>query len=189
MRDSENTESVSSEFIDTVTESYDCVVLHLFTNDVRDSENTESVSSQFIDTVTERYDCVVLHLYTNDVRDSENTESVSSEFIDTVTESYDCVVLPLFTNDVRDSENTESVSSEFELLVKKIHRKWSETKMLISMGISRGDSVKVNNKMLEYIYNIRTLSVNIKFICTSFRNRQNSEPSASFSDLFRSEYK
>ena len=26
-----------------------------------------------------------------------------------------------------------------------------------------------------FIYNIRTLSVNIKFICTSFRNRQNSE--------------
>ena len=26
-----------------------------------------------------------------------------------------------------------------------------------------------------YIYNIRTLSVNIKFICTSFRNRQNNE--------------
>jgi hypothetical protein len=26
------------------------------------------------------------------------------------------------------------------------------------------------------IYNIRTLSVNIKFIGTSFRNRQNSEP-------------
>ena len=40
-----------------------------------------------------------------------------------------------------------------------------------------------------YIYNIRTLSVNIKFICTSFRNRQNSEPLASFSSLFRSEYK
>ena len=40
-----------------------------------------------------------------------------------------------------------------------------------------------------YICNIRTLSVNIKFICTSFRNRQNSEPSASFSGLFRSEYK
>ena len=31
----------------------------------------------------------------------------------------------------------------------------------------------------EYIYNIRILSVNIKCICTSFRNRQNSE-------LFRS---
>ena len=40
-----------------------------------------------------------------------------------------------------------------------------------------------------YIYNIRTLSVNIKFICTSFRNRQNGEPSASFSGLFRSDYK
>jgi hypothetical protein len=26
-----------------------------------------------------------------------------------------------------------------------------------------------------YIYNIRTLSVNIKFICTSYKNRQNSE--------------
>ena len=36
-----------------------------------------------------------------------------------------------------------------------------------------------------YIYNIRTLSVNIKFICTSFRNRQKSE----LSGLFRSEYK
>ena len=40
-----------------------------------------------------------------------------------------------------------------------------------------------------HIYNIRTLSVNIKFICTSFRNRQNREPAASFSGLFRSEYK
>jgi hypothetical protein len=40
-----------------------------------------------------------------------------------------------------------------------------------------------------YIYNIRTLSVNIKFICTSLRNRQNSEPLASFSCLFRSECK
>jgi hypothetical protein len=36
---------------------------------------------------------------------------------------------------------------------------------------------------------IRTLSVNIKFICTSFRNRQSSETLASFSGLFRSEYK
>ena len=36
---------------------------------------------------------------------------------------------------------------------------------------------------------IRTLSVNIKFICTSFRNRQNRETLASFSGLFRSEYK
>ena len=33
------------------------------------------------------------------------------------------------------------------------------------------------------------MSVNIKFICASFRNRQNSEPLASFSGLFRSEYK
>jgi hypothetical protein len=39
------------------------------------------------------------------------------------------------------------------------------------------------------IYNIHTLSVNIKFICTSFRNRQNSEHLASFSGLFCSEYK
>jgi len=35
---------------------------------------------------------------------------------------------------------------------------------------------------LTYIYNIRTLSENIKFICTSFRN-------GSFSSLFRSECK
>jgi hypothetical protein len=44
-------------------------------------------------------------------------------------------------------------------------------------------------KVITDIYNIRTLSVNIKFICTSFRNRQNSEPSARFSGLFRREYK
>ena len=42
---------------------------------------------------------------------------------------------------------------------------------------------------IELIYNIRTLSVNKKIICTSFRNRRNSEPLASFSGLFRSEYK
>ena len=30
----------------------------------------------------------------------------------------------------------------------------------------------------SHIYNIRTFSVNIKFICTSFRNRQDSEPLA-----------
>jgi hypothetical protein len=46
-----------------------------------------------------------------------------------------------------------------------------------------------NTHNTRFIYNIRTLSVNIKFICTSFRNRQNSEPLASFSGLFRSEYK
>jgi hypothetical protein len=42
---------------------------------------------------------------------------------------------------------------------------------------------------VRVIYNIRTLLVNIQFICTSFRNRQISEPSASFSCLLRSEYK
>ena len=46
-----------------------------------------------------------------------------------------------------------------------------------------------SKNIFMYIYNIRTLSVNIKFICTSFRNRQNSEPFSSFSGLFRSEYK
>ena len=65
---------------------------------------------------------------------------------------------------MRDSENTESVSSEFELLVKKIHRKWSEAKMLISMGISRGDSVKVNNKMLEYNIILQHLFLHVDFI-------------------------
>jgi hypothetical protein len=49
-------------------------------------------------------------------------------------------------------------------------------------------NIKYNICMHTYIYNIRTLSVNIKFICTSFRNRQNSEPLPSFSGLFRSEF-
>ena len=43
-------------------------------------------------------------------------------------------------------------------------------------------SVRFNFDFVKYIYNIRTLSVNIKFICTSFRNRQNSEP---LGELFR----
>jgi hypothetical protein len=54
------------------------------------------------------------------------------------------------------------------------------------IAIIRCPSSSVNNKMPlfekniswmmhGYIYNIRTLSVNIKFICTSFRNGQNSE--------------
>ena len=51
-------------------------------------------------------------------------------------------------------------------------------------------NIRENNRYFtQLIYNIRTLSVNIKFICTSFRNRQSSETLASFSGLFRSEYK
>jgi hypothetical protein len=73
-----------------------------------------------------------MHISTKDA--SLNPANIEV-FIDTVTERYDCVVLHLFTNDVRDSENTESVSSEFELLVKKIHRKLSDAKKLISIGI------------------------------------------------------
>ena len=41
----------------------------------------------------------------------------------------------------------------------------------------------------SYIYNICTLSENIKFISTSFTNRQKSEPLARFSSLFRNECK
>jgi len=40
-----------------------------------------------------------------------------------------------------------------------------------------------------YIHNIHTLSVNIKFTCTSFRDRKKNELLVSFSGLFRSEYK
>ena len=39
------------------------------------------------------------------------------------------------------------------------------------------------------IVNIRTLSVNIKFMCTSFRNRKKGVPLTIFSCLFRDEYK
>ena len=37
------------------------------------------------------------------------------------------------------------------------------------------DTIQYFKHLILYIYNIRTLSVNIKFICTSFRNKQNSE--------------
>jgi hypothetical protein len=40
---------------------------------------------------------------------------------------------------------------------------------------SHSFKTKWNLENMVDIYNIRTLSVNIKFICTSFRNRQNSE--------------
>jgi hypothetical protein len=59
--------------------------------------------------------------------------------------------------------------------------------MLCLLSVST--DIKLSHPHNIYIYNIRTLSVNITFICTSFRNRQNSEPSVSFSSLFRSEYK
>ena len=58
----------------------------------------------------------------------------------------------------------------------------SQLDLIVTIAIT-----KIN--YLKSIYNICTLLVNIKFICTSFRNRQNSESLASFSGLFRSEYK
>ena len=73
------------------------------------------------------------------------------------------------------------MTAHFPALVQSLHKKVA------------GLNLRINNKeniyRHKYIYNIRTLSVNIKFICTSFRNRQNSESSASFLGLFRSEYK
>jgi hypothetical protein len=56
-------------------------------------------------------------------------------------------------------------------------------------GPTRYPEITLGFRYRSSLFNIRTLSVNIKFICTSFRNRQNSEPLASFSGLFRSEYK
>jgi hypothetical protein len=48
----------------------------------------------------------------------------------------------------------------------------------LTLNKLRSDNVIKTKAKNKVIYNIRTLSVNIKFICTSFRNRQNSEPSA-----------
>ena len=45
------------------------------------------------------------------------------------------------------------------------------------------------NRGIVNIQNVRTLSVNIKFMCTSFRNRKKGVPLTIFSFLFRDEYK
>ena len=62
-------------------------------------------------------------------------------------------------------------------------------KCIVPIKVFLVTKIKPEYSDILYIYNIRTLSVNIKFICTSFRNRHNSEPSASFSGLFCNEYK
>ena len=68
-------------------------------------------------------------------------------------------------------------------------------KMQHPLKIQQNTTTNVRQKSINVkerdndIYNIRTLSVNIQFICSSFRNRQNSEPLESFSGLFRSECK
>ena len=46
---------------------------------------------------------------------------------------------------------------------------------------------RITSVVISYIYNIRTLSENIKFMCTSFTNRYTSEPLGNFSSLFRRE--
>jgi hypothetical protein len=48
---------------------------------------------------------------------------------------------------------------------------------------------KVERGHLHVNRNFEEIDFAQQFICTSFRNRQNSELSASFSGLFRSEYK
>ena len=81
------------------------------------------------------------------------------------------------------------VKGMFDLQIdKKKKQKTTKKTTAHSQNILPVD-VLYNIKRKKYIYNIRTLSVNKKIICTSFRKRQNSEPSARFSCLFRSEYK
>ena len=74
--------------------------------------------------------------------------------------------------------NQSNISRDFSL---QLSKRLAEPDLAVIRPIRIGP--------IRKIYNIRTLSVNIKFICTSFRNRQNSEPTSSFSGLFRSEYK
>ena len=98
---------------------------------------------------------------------------------------------------IKEMKYTSFSSIDFKITAPQLQKAFSKLKPNKSAGLD-----SIYNEMLKaaqvyltplllmlYIYNIRALSVNIQFICTSFRNRQNSEPSSSFSGLFRSEYK
>lgn len=77
------------------------------------------------------------------------TVEKAEKYIEINNVPYDCIVLHLFTNDVKNSDNTEATCSKFEKLVQKIHEKHPDTKVVFSLGICRGDSNILNNKIQE----------------------------------------
>lgn len=74
------------------------------------------------------------------------TLSDADKYINELRGDYDCIFIHLFTNDI-DRNSPENVCSEFESLIHKIHSKWPALKVVISLGISRGDSEILNEKI------------------------------------------
>ena len=63
------------------------------------------------------------------------------------------------------------------------------TNQSINVPIFGFKFLQSKNSSNMYVGNIHTVSANITFICTSFRNRKASEPLTNLSFLFRGEYK
>ena len=68
--------------------------------------------------------------------------------------NIECVFLHLFTNDVQ-NHNPIIVCDLFESLIQKIKKKFPQTKVIVSLGIPRGDSDILNNT-------IRTVNITLQ---------------------------
>lgn len=88
----------------------------------------------------------------------------TKSYIKSCTEVFDCIALHLFTNDVRNKENMENACGEFASLVDSIHVKWPSASIVVSLGICRGDSYILNQKIQECNIILQHIFMHKKYI-------------------------
>lgn len=87
------------------------------------------------------------------------------DFVQICNVDYDCIVLKLLTNDIK-TKSADNCVSDMSSLVNMCSDKWHAVKIVISAGITRGDSANFNHQM--HICNIKLQNIFIESQRVSF---------------------
>ena len=85
-------------------------------------------------------------------------------FMDSCTNSFDCILLNLLTAELKKCGSVETFCRKFENLVERVHTKWPDAVVVISLGICRADSEKLNEKLQECNILLQHKYLHSKFI-------------------------
>jgi hypothetical protein len=85
-------------------------------------------------------------------------------FMDSCTNSFDCILLHFLTAELKSCGSVETFCRKFENLEERVHTKWPDTLVVISLGICRTDSETLNEKLQECNILLQHKYLHSKFI-------------------------